>query len=206
MIMAPSGVGTMMTMFLAGRLIGRVELRLLLLTGFMITAVALWEMRGYSLDVSAQKIVWAVTIQGIGLGLVFVPLSTASFSTLPMGMRAQGTAIYSLVRNIGSSIGISMVQTLLVRNTQIVHASLAEKITYSNPAMKDPLISSLLSPGNSVGLALINGDVTRQAAMVAYINDFWLMMLFTVIVLPLLILIRPPKIRRTLETHSAAMD
>jgi DHA2 family multidrug resistance protein len=108
-------------------------------------------------------------------------------------MRAEGTAIYSLVRNIGSSIGIAMVQALLVRNTQIVHASLAEKITNANPALQDPVIASAYNMANSAGLETLNGEITRQASMIAYIDDFWLMLILTLMVIPLLLLIRPAK-------------
>ena len=108
----------MAAMLVAGRIIGRVDLRLVAVgAASSITAFALWQMTGYSLDYRESDIIWPGVIQGIGLGFVFVPLSAATFATLSPEMRAQGTAIFSLVRNIGSSIGISMVQTLLVRGT-----------------------------------------------------------------------------------------
>jgi DHA2 family multidrug resistance protein len=94
---------------------------------------SLWQMAHYSFDLSQGDVIWPGVIQGVGMGLVFVPLSTATFATLNPEMRAQGTALFSLVRNIGSSIGISLVQTLLVRNTVIAHASLVERITTPVP-------------------------------------------------------------------------
>jgi len=107
-------------------------------------------------------------------------------------MRAQGTALFSLIRNIGSSIGISLVQTLLVRNTVIAHASLTERITYSNPAWNNPAVARAYDLSTSGGAALLDSSVTQQAAMMAYINDFWLMLFLTLAVTPLLLLIRPP--------------
>jgi DHA2 family multidrug resistance protein len=196
----------MIAMFVAGWLIGRVELRLLLLFGFIVTAVSLWLMNGYSLEITKYDIIWPGAIQGIGLGLVFVPLSTATFATLTTSMRAQGTAIYSLVRNIGSSIGISLVQTLLVRNTQIVHSSLVENITNSNVAIKDPAIAWAYNLSNPAGLAALNGEVTRQAAMIAYLDDFRLMLALTLLVIPLLLLISPPKKGTLAKTDSIAME
>jgi DHA2 family multidrug resistance protein len=95
------------------------------------------------------------------------------------------------VRNIGSSIGIAMVQALLVRNTQIAHASLTTQVTSANPALNDP--GSVYNMGTQLGAAMINNEVTRQASMIAYVDDYWLMMLLTAAVIPLLILIRPPK-------------
>ncbi|HME39126.1 MAG TPA: DHA2 family efflux MFS transporter permease subunit [Steroidobacteraceae bacterium] len=192
LVTAPSGAGTMITMLIVGRLIGKVDLRLMLFVGFVLTAVSLWQMAHYSLDLSQGDIIWPGVIQGIGMGLVFVPLSAATFATLSPAMRAQGTALFSLVRNIGSSIGISLVQTFLVRNTVISHASLTERITYSNPAWHNPAIARFYDLGSSRGAAFLDSSVTQQATMIAYINDFWLMLFLTVSVIPLLLLIRPP--------------
>jgi DHA2 family multidrug resistance protein len=144
-------------------------------------------------------------IQGIGMGLVFVPLSAATFATLSPAMRAQGTALFSLVRNIGSSIGISLVQTLLVRNTVIAHASLTERITHGSAAWNNPAIAhayDLSSPGGAV---FLDSSVTQQAAMIAYIDDFWLMLFLTVAVIPLLLLIRPPDPRQASDVDVNAL-
>jgi len=187
MVTAPSGLGTMMAMLIVGKLIGRVDLRLLLATGFSITAFSLWQMSGYTLGIQQSQIVWPGLVQGIGLGLVFVPLSAATFATLSPEMRAQGTAIYSLVRNIGSSIGIALVQTMLTRNTQIVHSTLVQHITYASPAMQDSAVTQSFNLATAAGWAALNAEITRQAAMVAYVNDFWLMMLMTLAVIPLLL-------------------
>jgi DHA2 family multidrug resistance protein len=191
LVTAPSGLGTMAAMMIVGRLTGKVDFRLLLGVGFAITAFSLWQMTHYTLVLSQSDIVWPGVIQGVGLGLVFVPLSAATFATLSPQMRAEGTALYSLVRNIGSSIGIALVQALLVRNTQIAHASLATQITDANPAVRDP--ASLYDMATQAGPALINNEITRQASMIAYVDDYWLMMLLTVAVIPMLLLIRPPQ-------------
>jgi MFS transporter, DHA2 family, multidrug resistance protein len=192
LVTAPSGAGTMLTMLIVGRLIGRIDLRLMLFAGFMVTAVSLWQMAHYSLDLSQGDIIWPGVIQGIGMGLVFVPLSAATFTTLSPEMRAQGTSLFSLVRNIGSSIGISLVQTLLVRNTVIVHAALAERVTYANPAWHIPAVAKAYDMSTLGGAAFLDSAVTQQAAMIAYIDDFWLMLFLTLAVMPLLLLIRPP--------------
>src|SRR5689334_9528255 len=119
LVTAPSGAGTMIAMLFAGRLLKHVDARLMLLAGFVVSAFALWQMMQYTIVLSESDIVWPGVIQGFGLGLVFVPLSALTFSTLTPALRADGTATYSLMRNIGSSIGISIVQTLLTRNTQV---------------------------------------------------------------------------------------
>jgi DHA2 family multidrug resistance protein len=199
LVTAPSGIGTMIAMMVVGRLVGKFDLRLLLGTGFAITAFSLWQMTRYTLVLSQSDIVWPGVIQGLGLGLVFVPLSAATFATLSPEMRAEGTAIYSLIRNIGSSIGIALVQTLLVRNTQTVHAALTEKITTVNPALLD----NLATPEAA---AALNGEITRQASMISYVDDFWLMMILTLCVIPLLLLIRPPSKQAAPAIDHAAMD
>src|SRR5207244_1168220 len=104
---------------------------------FTLTPFSLWQMSRFTLAMSQSDIVWPGVIQGLGLGFVFVPLSAASFATLAPAMRAEGTAIYSLMRNIGSSIGIALVQTLLVRNTQIMHASIGAHVNYANAGAQE---------------------------------------------------------------------
>ena len=192
-VTAPSGLGTMFAMLIVGRLVGKVDLRLLLAIGFGITAFSLWQMQGYSLVIGEGDVIWPGVWQGLGMGLVFVPLSTATFATLSPEMRANGTAIYSLVRNVGSSIGISLVETLLTRNTQISHAALSAHIDDSNPAFQNPAVASLYNPHDAMGQLLLNTEITRQATMIAYIDDFWLMLVMTLAVFPLLLIIRPPQ-------------
>jgi DHA2 family multidrug resistance protein len=206
LVTAPSGLGTMLSMLVVGRLVGKVDLRILLATGFSITAFSLWQMSRYTLVLSQSDIVWPGVIQGIGLGLVFVPLSSATFATLAPAMRAEGTALYSLIRNIGSSIGIAMVQTLLVRNTQIAHATLVEKVSRTNMLLQDAAPSAVYNLANQGGMAALNVEITRQASMIAYVDDFWLMLILTLIVIPLLFFVRPPKKAAAVSVDHAAME
>jgi MFS transporter, DHA2 family, multidrug resistance protein len=207
LVTAPTGIGTMLAMLIAGRIIGKVDLRLTLLVGFLITAFALYQMAGYSLDLSESDIVWPGVIQGFGTGLVFVPLSAATFATLSPEMRAQGTSLYSLVRNIGSSIGISLVQTLLTRNTVIAHAALVERVTSASSAWNNPAVAAAFDVHSPMRAALLEGAVTQQAAMIAYIDDFWFMLFLTLLVTPLLLLIKPPRRGAVVvEDAQAVMD
>lgn len=207
LVTAPAGLGTMLIMLVVGRLIGKVDVRLMLFAGFSINALSLWQMAHYSLDLSQSDIVWPGVLQGIGMGLVFVPLSAATFATLSPEMRAQGTALYSLVRNIGSSIGISLVQTMLVRNTVIAHAHLVERVTTSSSAWNNPAIAKAYDLSSLAGTAFLDSTVTQQAAMIGYIDDFWLMLFLTLAVLPLLVLIRPSGRRSGAEPDAhAVMD
>jgi DHA2 family multidrug resistance protein len=122
-------------------------------------------------------------------------------------MRAQGTAIFSLIRNIGSSIGISLVQTMLIRNSVVAHAALVEHVTYANPAWQNPALASAYDVSRPSGAAALNGMITQQATMIAYIDDFRLMLYLTLLVIPLLLLIRPPpRIGASAVDAHAVMD
>lgn len=192
-LLAPRGVGTMVSMMLVGRLMGKVDTRLLILAGLSLTSLSLWQMSQFSLDVTEFMLVESGVIQGLGLGLIFVPLSTVTFSTLAPHLRTEAAAMFSLMRNIGSSIGISIVTALLSRNTQINHASLAENVNIFNPMMHAPYLPPSWSLDSAAGLASLDAEVTRQAASIAYIDDFVLMMWVTLCAVPLLVLLRRPK-------------
>jgi DHA2 family multidrug resistance protein len=185
LLTAPSGVGTMIAMLIAGRLVAKLDVRAMLLGGFLISAFALYQMMGYTLVLSQSDIVWPGVIQGIGLGLVFVPLSAVTFATLSPELRADGTAIFSLMRNIGSSIGISVVQALVTRNAQIAHSSLVEHVNPANTALTQHFDLS-----STAALETINQMINQQASMIAYIGAFKLMFIATLCVVPLLILVR----------------
>lgn len=191
LVTAPRGAGTMLGMMVVGRLVGRMDARIILATGLGLTAFSLWQMMHFDLLMDTRMLIISGIIQGFGVGLAYVPISTIAFSTLPQSLRNEGTAFFNLQRNIGSAIGISVVQTLLTRNTQLMHASLAGHITpykLDNPAFS----SSHIDPNSLSGLAALNHVITNQAAMIAYLDDYKLMMVLTLAVIPLLVLLRPP--------------
>jgi DHA2 family multidrug resistance protein len=126
---APRGIGTLIAMLIAGRLVGKVDLRLIIGVGLAVTALGLYEASHFSLQMNAEFVIFTNILQGFGTGAIYVPLAAIAFATLPAQMRNEGTALFNLLRNIGSSIGISTVQGLLVYNTQVVHASLVEHLT-----------------------------------------------------------------------------
>jgi DHA2 family multidrug resistance protein len=119
-----------------------------------------------------------------------------TFATLPRHILTQGTAIFSLVRNVGGSIGISVVVALLAQNTQTVHSRLVEHLRPDNPLAQAPHLLPPFAFDTASGVAALNAEVTRQAQMVAYINDFKLMMVIVLLAIPLLLLLRPPPPRR----------
>jgi DHA2 family multidrug resistance protein len=187
LVTAPRGVGTLVAMFIVGRLMGKVDIRLIIGTGFALAAVSSWQMTGFDLQMNSAMVVWSGLSQGLGTGFVYVPLAAATFATLTPALRNEGTAIFSLTRNLGSSIGISVVNTLLTRNTQIMHATLGEHVTRYSPVLRARL--SRGSPSLHT-LAGLNATVTEQAAMIAYNNDFQLMMVLSLAAIPLVFLLR----------------
>jgi DHA2 family multidrug resistance protein len=179
-VTAPRGVGTLLSMLIVGRLIGRIATRYLILFGLVATAFSLWQMTEFSLLMDSGPIIWSGFIQGVGTGFVYIPLAAVAFTTLNIELRNEATALFNLMRNIGSSIGISVVAAFLARNTQVMHSALAAHLTRYG-AQAGPV------GGN---LALLNRQVTEQAAMIAYNDDFKLMLIVTICVIPFVFLLR----------------
>jgi MFS transporter, DHA2 family, multidrug resistance protein len=190
LVMGPRGLGTMLCMFVVGRLVGKVDNRLLLMTGLLLTAWAMYDMTGWTPDISQTTIAVTGFIQGAGLGFLFVPLTTVTFATLAPAQRADATGLYNLSRNVGSSVGISVVSYLLVRNNQINHATIASHVTASNHAFDNAVVQHALSPWTAAGRAALDQVIQVQASIISYINDFKLMMILSLAVIPLLLLLR----------------
>ncbi|MBV9521822.1 MAG: DHA2 family efflux MFS transporter permease subunit, partial [Alphaproteobacteria bacterium] len=190
MLMVPRSITTMVFMILAGRLLGRIDIRALLFVGFAVTSLSLWQMTGYSPEMDEWPIILAGLTQGVGLAFIYVPLSTLAFSTLSQELRNEGTALFSLIRNIGGSIGIAVIEMMLDRNIQISHSELVQNITRYNPAFHDPMMRQHWSLDSVAGLARLDQMVNFQAAIIGYINNFKLLMIFCLAALPLLLLVR----------------
>ena len=189
LVMAPRGLGTLLAMFFVGRLVGKMDLRLILLIGLTLAAVASWQMSQFALTMSPENMAVSGFIQGMGTGMLFVPLSVAAFSTLPAKWRADGAGVYTLVRNLGASVGIAVLQGMQISKGITVHSALTEKVVPGTPQLSGfPL--DLSTPA---GLSVLNAEVTRQASMVAYVNVFHLMTLICLVAAPLLLLMRTPK-------------
>jgi DHA2 family multidrug resistance protein len=201
-ITAPRGIGTMLAMIVVGRVVQRVDIRLIMATGFMLTAFSLWQMTRITLQMDSTLILVSGFIQGLGIGFTFVPLSTATFATLAPRLRHQGTPIFSLLRNIGGSVGISIVQALLTEGSATAHAQLAATVARGNQGLLN--LPPGLDPATPTGLALLNAEVTRQGALIGYLGDFTIMMVVTLLAIPLLLLIRSP--RRGPVAGSATAD
>ena len=192
----PRGIGTMIAMIMVVRLVSLLDMRWIVVAGFALTALSMWQMTGFSLYKGMAPVIVSGHVQGLGLGFIFTPLSTITFSTLPRHVLTQGSAIFCLTRNIGGSVGIAIVEALLQENTQIVHSRLVEGLRPDNPLARAPYLMPPFSLSGPAGVVALNAEATRQAAMVAYIDDFEFMMVIVLVALPLLLLLRRPRAQR----------
>ncbi|MCL2428221.1 MAG: MFS transporter, partial [Alphaproteobacteria bacterium] len=200
-LLAPRGIGTMAAMMIGGRLSNRYDPRLIMFAGLIILIYSLWMMTAWTPDVSARDVILCILLQGVGLGFVFVPLQVLAFWTLPGHYRTDGTALLSLFRNVGSAIGISAMSALLAHNQQVLHATISAQISPFNRALQvggtvgDYWITSVRQAQFVTlqqGLALLDGVVNRQAEIIAYLDDFKLMMFTAIPAVFLLLLLRRP--------------
>ena len=197
LVVSPRALGSMVAMFAVARVINKVDNRLIILFGLTLTAFAMWQMTGFSLDMDYRPLAVSGFIQGFGLGCTFVPLNVTALSTLPRHILTQGTALRSLMRNLGGSVGISILVAALAENTQTIHSRLIESLRPDNPLIHSPLFGTPYSLTAPNGVAALNAVVTRQAAMVAYIDDFKLLMWLCIGSIPLLLLLRDASPVRT---------
>jgi MFS transporter, DHA2 family, multidrug resistance protein len=210
-LLGSRGVGTFVAMSMVGRLIGKIDARRLIFFGLVLATGSLWYMVYWSPESSAQSIAIVSVVQGLGLGFVFVPLNTLAFATLSPQIRTDATAMWTLIRNIGSSIGISVVIARLTTLMTTFHSQLAEQISPFNDALRAPMVSRILSTATDSGRALLDGMLTQQAAIMAYSNDFLLMTFVSLAAFPLLFLLRSSKAAAGRPTggqqeHAAVMD
>ena len=194
-LLAPRGVATMAGMLIVGRLSGRVDTRLMLLFGLVVVSYSLWDMGRFTLAMDWRPVIVTGLVQGFGLGFLFVPLSTIAFTTLDPRLRTDGAGIFSLIRNVGASIGISIVETQLARGIQVSHQSYAAQMTPYNRALSAPNISAWWDIHGPGGLAALDAEVNRQAVLQAYVNDFLLIMAVAIVSVPLLLLLRRSRAR-----------
>ena len=162
-------------------------------------------MTGWTPDVSQMTIMRNGVVQGAGLGFLFVPLSAVTLSTLPPEQRTEGAGLYNLSRNIGSSVGISVVTSLLTQNTQANHADIVQHVTAVNRCSKTRAIAQFWNPATGADARRLDAMVTQQAQIIAYIDDFKLLMIATLAVIPMLIVFKKPGAGGGLD-HAVAME
>jgi len=196
-LLMPRGVGVVISMAVAGQAIQRqVDTRWLVGIGLFIAAMSLWQMTRWTLVMGERDFIITGFVQGIGLGLVFIPLNLTAFSTLGPHQRTEGASLMNLARNVGASVGISIVTVLLSQNVQSLHQSIGASFRGLSTPPDDPTITSLFGSASQGILMMIDGEVNRQAAMIAYLDDFKLMLILTLVSLPLVFVLRRPAARR----------
>jgi DHA2 family multidrug resistance protein len=190
MVTAPRGIGMLVAMTIVGRIVNKVDMRIILVAGLLCSAFSLWQMSQFTLEMGPSLVIWSGVWQGAGIGLLFVPFTTLAFATLEPHLRAEGTAFFTVFRNIASSAGISLTAAFLSQNTQILHSTLVEHVRPDNPLARAPFVSDQFNLDSLQGIAAVNAEVTRQAMMMAYANDYWMLMLMTLCAIPLIVFMR----------------
>ena len=193
LLMAPRGVGVLVSMYIASRLIARTGPRLLVASGFAITALTLWRMTAWSLEMGWEEMAITGFAQGLGMGLCFMPLNVIAFATVSPRDRTDGAGLLNLFRSVGASAGISLLTTLLARNIQTSHADLGAHITATTVPAVDLSAAERLGEYGAGALYALDATINRQAAMIAYLNDFWILAILTALFVPLVLLAREPK-------------
>lgn len=190
-VLMPRGVGVMLSMQLSGLLLRKgVDPRLIVGTGFAIAAWSQWLMAGWSLETDEWHFIYTGLIQGLGLGLVFIPLNVTAFSTLPGRLRTDGSSLLNLSRSLGASVGISITTLLLGTNIQTAHQELGSHITSATVNSVDISALDRFQPAGDLAMRMIDNEVNRQAAMIAYVDDFYLMMWLALAAIPLVFAMR----------------
>ena len=194
LMMMPRGLGTMVAMLVVGHITGKLDPRLIVSVGLLLASLSMWEMSHFTLYVDEQTIAVIGMLQGFGMGLVFVPLSALAFATLPTTLRTDGAAVFSLMRNLGSSIGVSVMTAMLSQGRQLHRAHLVEHVTPFSPVARDGIDG--FATDTLAGLTRLSEEISRQADVMAYLGDFYILMLVTLLPLPLLLILKPPRIGR----------
>jgi DHA2 family multidrug resistance protein len=195
----PRGLVMLALLQVMGRIDALVDRRLLCLIGWSLVIAAFWQMSRFDLSMSGKELIWATVLQGLGQGIIFVPLSTLAFATVDPSLRAEASSINNLVRSVGASAGIAMIQAMTATNSQKMHASLAAHIDMTDPVVRAALPAAM-SPATAQGALALNEEITRQATMVAYVDDFKLMIFLALFCTPLILLLRRPRRRAAVST------
>jgi DHA2 family multidrug resistance protein len=209
LLLATRGCGTFIAMMLVGRLMRHVEARTLIISGLSLTGLSLFYMTGWTDQTGVAEIVWVSIAQGFGFGLVFVPLSTVAFLTLPNHLRTDGTSMLTLMRNVASSVGISIVIAQLTEGGRRVYAVLSQHITPFNHAMQMPDVRGMIDMATDKGRAMADVMVALQAQIIAFSLDYQMVMIFTFCAIPLAIMIGSTKAalrKQSLAPEHAVME
>jgi DHA2 family multidrug resistance protein len=200
LIMAPRGLGNFTAIMISGQLANRVDPRYLAGSGLVLLCLSFYIMTGWTPDVSQRDIILTIVLQGFGLGLVFMPLQILAFATLAPALRTEGAALFALLRNIGAAIGVSVTSTVLTRNTQALHEVIGASVTPFNRALA---AVGAFDPHTHHGIALLDQVVNHQAQIIAYANDYVLLICTTLPAALLLLVMRKPQRATAVEAEPA---
>ncbi len=192
LIMAPRGITTAIMATVSGRLLSRIDPRPIIAVGMVLLALSMWMLAQFTPETGVFYFIVAIAIQGIGFGMFFVPINTAAFSTLPSHFRGDATAFMSLLRKIGSSVGVSILIGQLVRSAQTNHAILAQNLTPYSETLRHQPLPDLWNMNELAGLAALDKEVIYQAQFLAYLHDFEWLTAFIVVLIPFVFLLENP--------------
>ncbi len=192
LILAPRGAGAMFASLFVGRLLKYVDPRKVIVFGMATAALTMWQLSEFTEDIDMTTIVVINFIQGIAFSCFIVPVNTVAFSTIAPEHRDAGTSFYSLLNNIGRSMGIALLAGFLVRNTQVSHAVLVEHVSPFNSHIQHFGMPDVWNLTDPAGLAAVNEMITRQAELISYIADFRLLAIVLVVCIPVVLLMRRP--------------
>jgi DHA2 family multidrug resistance protein len=193
LLLGPRGLGTIVALAITGRISNQVDPRWQMTIGASAMAWSLWQMSQWTPSIDDAHMLFVTIVQGFGLGLVFAPLQLVAFATMPGWLRADGTSFMNLIRNIGAAIGISITTTILSDSVQAIHSHLARHATPFNRALAlnaEAMYYNLSLPN---GRAMFNGVIAVRAAIQAFANDFLFMFWTTLVVFPIIWMIRRPE-------------
>jgi DHA2 family multidrug resistance protein len=192
LINVPRALVIIAVLQMVGRLDTVVDRRLMAAVGLTILSYAFWRMAYFDLSMGTGTIIAATMIQGLGQGMVTVPVTTLTLATIRPGQRADASTLINLFRNLGGSVGVAWMQATMVVNGQAMHASLAAHVTPDSPAVRAGLTGAF-SPDSPAGALALNAEITRQADMIAFVDNYWLMIGMVIVCCPLLLLLRQPR-------------
>ncbi|MBK6706102.1 MAG: DHA2 family efflux MFS transporter permease subunit [Sphingomonadales bacterium] len=192
-LLAPRGIGILVGMIAAGRLVTFLDIRWIIFSGFSLVALSMWMMTGWALEMGVSQLIIVGLVQGFGMGITFMPTNVIAFSTLPLSVRTDASSLLYLARSLGGSLGISISVTMLTRSMQVNHEELAARITSSSFSVIDPATADRFGVLGEAVMRMLDMEVNRQAAMIAYLSDFQLMFYMVLAFLPLVLLIKPVK-------------
>ena len=190
--MGPRGLGTMVSMLAVGRLTGKVDIRILMAIGLSLGAWAFYNMMLWTTATSQTAILLTGVLQGVGMGFVFVPINIVALGNLTQQQRPEGASFFNLSRNLGSSIGISIMNGLLIRNQQIIQSGLSSAITPFDRNIGETAVAHYWNPATRAGSAALNAVMQQQTSIIAYSDDYKILMLAMLLVIPFLLLFKRP--------------